>query len=431
MSTLFNEIDDLKRTILDELADGQWHPLYKLTKQIDKGNAKAKDFKVLLSGELDNLVEVGVLLNGENESYRFRSENLETWRELSGNPQLSEKKYLPRWFGNILEDDGWVLAPLKNYDLVHFKADSKLSRQTLLNHLNLKPTLVQLDGGLYRVFSTNGEETFALVKELQQEFPEYEIRSMRLEQDLKRRDLGDLPPAYLSDLCKYYGNFAKILLRPYKTSIAKHIPDADDEQQQIYLWVLDAVQRFDDTKSIPFAAYLSSSLQKWVHNLNRNAFGRSVADAELRHARAINNFKTEHGRDPRVDELAEILDEDISTVKKESMVINTVVNLRNVTPIHTEETEIPIASSELVDDNIDKVVKNTLLSAAIVTAVREDMEDEKTPKDLTGLFGVYYDFWGKETSTKKTKMWLRSTKTQNTIKRVLSRAQNKIRKNDE
>lgn len=428
----FDEVTELERTILDELSDGQWHPLYKLSKQVTKtNNVKAKEFKQLLETELTNLVDVGLLIYGENESYRFNSTLLESWREFSGNPRLTEKKYLPRWFGGILEDDGWGLAPLKVYDLVHFKSDSSLSRNRLLEHLGLKPSLVQLDGGLYRVFSTNGEETFNKIKELQNDYPNFDIRSMRLETNLRRRDLEDLPSGYLSDLCGYYGKFAKVLLRPYKTSIAKHIPDPDDEQQQIYLWVLDAVQRYDDSTSIPFAAYLSSSLAKWVHNLNRNAFGRSVADAELKHSRAISKFKIENGRDPRVDELANALDEDIATVKKDSLVIATVVNLRNIAPIHTEETEIPITSSEMVDDNLDRMVKNTLLSAAIITSVKEDIENEKTPKDLTGLFGVYYDYWGKETAPKKIKMWLRTQKTQTTIKRVLARAQDKIRKNGE
>lgn len=426
----FNNITDLKRNILDELSDGQWHPLYKLSKQVSRGNVKTKNFKEFLQQELDGLVEENIVLLGDNESYRFRSDILEDWRSVSGNPLLEEKKYLPRWFGGIIEDDGWELAPLKSYDLVHFKADSKLSRDHLLTHLNLRPSLVQLDNGLYRVFSQDGVDTFEKIKMLQQNNPEYKIRSMRLESDLKRRDLEDLPAGYFSDLCKYYGKFAKVLLRPYKTSIMKHIPDADDEQQQIYLWVLDAVQRYDGTKSIPFAAYLSSSLTKWVHNLNRNAFGRSVADAELKHSRAISSFNIEHGRDPKVEELAGLLNEDIATVKKDSFVINTVVNLRNVAPIHTEETEIPIASSDLVDDNLDRIVRNSLLSAAIVTAVKEDMISEKTPRDLTGLFGIYYDYWGKETSSKKIKMWLRTAKTQTTIKRVLARAHDKLRKND-
>lgn len=429
MNITFTNLTPLSRKILDELSDGQWHPITKITKNIERGSLKSQEFKNVLSEELTNLVNSDLLLSGNNNSYRFQSEQLFPWREISGNPRIEDKQYQPRRFGGLLEDDGWAKAPLKDYDLVHFKADGSLSRQTVHATVGGKISLIQIENGLYRIFNKNGEEVLENLKELKENQPHYEIRSMRLEKELKRRDLEDLPAGYLSDLCKYYGKFAKILLRPYASVIAKHIPDHDDVQQQIYLWVLDAVQRYDDSTSIPFAAYLGTSLTKWVHNLNRNAFGRSVADAELKHSRAITTFKLEHGREPRVEELAKILDVEVSAVKKESLVINTVVNLRNVATIHTEETDIPIPSTEMVDDNLNQLVTNTLLSASIVTAVREDMAKRNTQKDLTGLLAVYYETWGAVAASKKTKMWLRTSKTQTTMKRVLLLAKERMRKN--
>lgn len=429
MRQSFSNLTELSRNILDELSDGQWHPFYKINKNVERGSAKAKEFKTVLSEELERLVDYDVLMAGENESYRFRSDILEGWRAVSDNPQILEKQYQPRWFGGILEDDGWVKAPLKSYDLVHFKADSSLTREILHKKLGGRLALIQIDSGLYRVFSTDGQASFEKIKEIKESISAYDIRSMRLEKDLKRRDLDDLPPLYLSDLCKYYGKFAKVLLRPYNSSITKHIPDHDDVQQQIYLWVLDAVQRYDDSKSIPFAAYLGTSLTKWVFNLNRTSFGRSVADAELKHSRAINNFKIMHGREPKMEELAELLGEDVAAIKRDSLVINTVVNLRNISTIHTEESDIPIPSNELVDDNLDALVSNTLLSAAIITAVKEDMKNRNANRDLSGLLGIYYESWGQDISTKKIKMWTRSAKTQETIKRVLEIVALKLRKN--
>lgn len=422
-------LTDLSIKVLDELSDGQWHPLYKISKNVDRGNIKAKEFKDLLSHELKALAETGVIMSGENDSYRFVSDKLENWRSVSTNPKINEPKYQPRWFGGIIEDDGWELAPLKEYDLVHFKADADLTRKKVHEYVQGRLNLIQIDNGLYRVFSNDGAESFENIKKLKEEYPDYNIRSMRLEKNLRRRDLDDLPRKYLAELCEYYGRFAKSLLKPYMSSVTKHISDKDDIQQQLYLWILDAIQRYDATKSIPFAAYLGTSLTKWVFNLNRSAFGRSVADAELKHSRAINTYKMEHGREPKPEELAEILGEDVSTIKKDSMVINTVVNLRNVSTIHTEEEDIPIPSKELVDDNIEKMVNSSILSAAIITAVKEDMLKRNNTKDLSGLLGIYYENWGTENSSKKVKMWLRTTKTQESIQRVLTIVKQKIRKN--
>jgi DNA-directed RNA polymerase specialized sigma subunit len=408
-------INKVRSQILDELSDGQWHPFYKINKKIERGSSKAKEFKNVLNEELEQLVADDVLIAGNNESYRFKSSELMAWRAVSDNPILDERQYQPRWFGGILEDDGWILAKLKEYDLVHFRADSSLSRKDLHEIVGGKLSLIQIEEGLYRVFSTNGEETFEKIKEVKDNYLNYEIRGMRLEKNLRRRDLEDLPPQYVAQLCEYYGKFAKILLRSYMSSITKHLPDPDDIQQQIYLWVLDAIQRYDAETSIPFAAYLGTSLKKWVFNLNRKAFGRAVADAELKHSRAIGDFKAENGREPRPEELAELLKEDVSSTKKDSHAINTVFNLRNISTINSDDSEIPLPSDKFVEDNIDNLVNNTLLTAAIITAAKQDMGGHR---DLVGLVGVYYENWGSEHKSKRIKMWVRSVKTQEAIKRV-------------
>lgn len=420
MSIYLNSPTEIQTQILDELSDGQWYPLYKITKKIERGSEKIKIFKQKLSDELETLVDEDILISGGQDSYRFNSEHLEDWRTMSSNPKIHTKQYQPRYFGGILEDEGWLLATLKTQDLVHFRAEPNLSRQILHTQVGGKLSKIQLDEGLYRVFSSNGEETFKLIQEIKEEYPHYEIRGMRLEKNLRRRELDDLPTGFVNDLAKYYGQFAKVLLRAYMSSVTKHISDPDDIQQQIYIWVLDAIQRYDAETSIPFAAYLSNSLGKWVYNLNRKAYGRSVADAELKHARMVNEFKMEHGRDPRPEELAVLLNEDIKSVKDDIAIITTVTNLRNIGTINRdEEHELPLPSEDRVEENIDRLVNNMLLSAAITTAAKAEY---KKGKGLNGLIGLYVETWGKDKVTKKTKTWSKTTSTQESMKRVMKRA---------
>ena len=410
----------LRSRILDELSDGQWHPLYKINKKIERGTEKARQFKEKIGDELSKLVEDEILIAGNNESFRFNSDELVLWRNISTNSFINERQYLPRWFGGILEDDGWLLSELKKYDLVHFRADSSLTRTQIHKAVGGKLSLIQIDDGLFRVFSHSGEEIFSTIQEFKDMNPSYDIRGMRLERNLRRRELEDLPPRFVDDLVKYYGQFAKVLLRAYMSSINKHLSDPDDIQQQIYLWVLDAIQRYDAETSIPFAAYLSASLKKWVFNLNRKAYGRAVADAELKHARAIAEFKANNGRDPRPEELAEFLQEDVSATKKDSAVINTVFNLRNISTINSEESEIQLPADNLVEDNIDGLINNTLLSAAITTATKHEMKTKY--RDISGLVGIYYDTWGADYRSKRIKMWSKTAKTQESMKKVMNAA---------
>lgn len=418
-----HNITDIQTRILDELSDGQWYPLYKITKKIERGSEKAKVFKQKLAKELELLVNHQILISGGEDSYRFDGKQLEGWRKVSQNPKIHTKQYQPRYFGGILEDEGWLLADLKTQDLVHFRAEPDLTREKIHKLIGGKLSRIQIDEGLYRVFSTNGDKVFNTLKDFKEnDGKSFEIRGMRLEKNLRRRELDDLPPQFVNDLSKYYGQFAKVLLRGYMSSVTKHISDPDDIQQQIYIWVLDAIQRYDAKTSIPFAAYLSASLAKWVFNLNRKAYGRAVADAELKHSRMVNDFKLEHGRDPKVEELAELLQEDVRTVKGDLIVINTVLNLRNISSINRdEEHELPLPADINVEDNLDKLVNNMLLSAAITTAAKEEF---KETKNLVGLIGLYYQTWGSDTPNKKVKSWVKNSSTQEAVKNIMVKAKN-------
>lgn len=408
--------DSLHGQILDEMSDGQWHAVYKLNRRIERGNHKAKDFKVILADSLDLLVGRGILLAGNNESYRFRDEHLTRWRNCSVNPILQEKQYQPRYFGNLLEDDGWLLAQLKDYDLIHFRAEPNLAREDVKDLLSIELNAIQIEEGLFRILLKEGsEEKILQLKEFQKENPHYEINGIRLESNLKRRDLNDLPKRYLDDLVKYYGQFAKVLLRSRMTSITKHVPDNDDIQQQIYLWVLDAVQRYDAETSIPFAAYLGTLLKKWVFNLNRKSYGRSVADVELKHVRAVTAFKLEHNRDPTPEELSDVLEQSSETTKKDFYIINTVSNLRNVSSIYSEETEMQLPHESSVEQSIEDRVKSTLISAGITTAAKKQFKDKET---IDGLIAAYYNTWGREYNSKRIKSWLKTAKIQELTKNL-------------
>lgn len=418
----------LEAKILDELADGQWHPLYKIKKNVDAtAPSNPKSSKETLLKALTELADQGLLLAGVNDSFRFQATQLKNWRVTSETLDRTNKQYEPRWFGGILEDDGWVLAELKTYDLIHFRADSDIGKKEIMELTKESSGSVQIDeDGLFRVFSTPNSSTYNIIKATKLTHPDWKISGVRLEKSLKRRDLEDLPPRYVSDLCEYYGVFAKVLLRSHMSSITKHLPEPDDIQQQIYMWVIDAIQRYDATTSIPFGAYLGTALKKWVFNLNRKAFGRSVADAELKHSRAIAEFKLNNGREPRAEELAGVLDTDLSTVKKDSMAINTVLNLRNTGTIYQEDNELPIPSGVLTHDNIDNLIDKMLLSAAITTAAFKHIDNN----GLAGLTGIFYENWGSNHKNKKINAWLKNIKVQDSIKTVLGEAQEILKEND-
>lgn len=412
---------EFETLLLDSIADGQWHPSTKIWSRFSDATKhfEEKPTKPEMLDKLNEMATANLLLSGANQSYRFNSSELETWRLISPSLDRTSQQLTPRYFGGILEDDGWSKAPLRECHLIHFKASDRLSKPVLSKLVNVPQKMINLnEDGLFKIYSYNQEHTYNRVKELKLEFPEYTISGIRLEPNLRRRDIEELPSRYFSDMCKHYGHFAKILLRGQISSIKKHLPEDDDAQQQIYLWVIEAIKRYDDSTSIPFAAYLGTNIKKWVYDLNRKAYGRSIADKELKHSRAINEFRNREERNPTSEELAELLGTTTDEVNKEKEDINTVVNLRNQKAIEYDDFEIPLPSEDQTDAHLDNLIESTILSASITTASK--LPNGK--RNIAGLVAIYYRTWGVDIENKRIRSWLRSKSTVQSFEEITAQA---------
>lgn len=375
-------------SILDDMSDGQWHPTNKLLKRFPTAN-KGNDIKE----SLELLVSYGYLTPGANSSYRMQEKHVRSWRTHRGLHMDARDSRSPRFFGGMLEDDGWSKAPLRDCDLLHFRAESHVTASTIQAWLGARGRATQDEDGLLRIATQQGSAIYRDLKQWSLDEPALYIKGVRLNPNAKRRNLDELPPGFINDMCIFYGSFAHILLRNSMSSIKKHISEEDDIQQQIYLWILDAAARYDEKTCIPFAAYLSAVSQKWVHNLNRKAHGRSAADNELKHSRAIATFLGQNGRAPSIKELSEILGEDVAKVTQDSMSIRTVGNLRNMTTLDSEDFTIPLVAEENFSGKVEKDTERTLLSAALVsTALEQSVEDSTS---LNALFSIIDKTWSR------------------------------------
>lgn len=385
----------LTQTILDEISDGQWHPMNKLSKSF----ASKKDSHTIdeLMESIESLVEKTYLIAGENTSFRMPDKYVRQWRNQRNLGLETKDSRSPRYFGGVLEDEGWTKAPLKPCELLHFRANSHVNTRVIQEHIGELGKASQDEDGLLRIITLHGSEIYVSLKAWGKENPELGITGVRLNPNAKRRDIDELPAGFMDDLCLFYGSFARVLLRKSMSSITKHIPEQEDIQQQIYLWIIDAVARYDEKTCIPFAAYLSAVLQKWVHNLNRKAHGRSAADNELKHARAIALFETTNGRTPTMVELAEGLGESVEKVQKDSISIRMVSNLRSMTTLDSDDFTVPLVAKETTTDEVEQELEKTLLSAALISTALEQAENTNNGS-LFAFFAVIDKTWNKEKS---------------------------------
>lgn len=378
--------------VLDELSDGQWHPMSKITRKCsDKKSCPATSIR----DTVIDFGERGYFMIGANNSFRMPEKYVRQWRMSRGLTMDTVDSHSPRFFGGILEDDGWVHAPLTNYELLNFRANSGITSMHIQERIGNRGKVTQVEDGLFRILSLVGQEVYDELKEWDEEDRNVGIHGLRLTKDAQRRDIHQLPAEYLSNLCDFYGKFGYVLLRNNMSSVKKHLPDNDDVQQQIYIWVLDAVERYDDSTCIPFAAYLHDMLQRWVHNLNRKSHGRAAADNELKHSRAIANFESKTGRYPSLQELADILDESLEKVTKDSMSIKVVSDLRSATTLDSEDFDIPLVSSERADKSVEARLEKTLLSAALVTSALE-LDETTRGSSITAFLSIADKTWNRD-----------------------------------
>lgn len=313
----------------------------------------------------------------------------------------------PLVFGGLTEAEGWAIAPITPRDRVHFRTDRELPLADFRAALPASVTVTYDEGdGLYRVDGETGtaEALAGLIRAWCAEHG-YATVGLRPENGVRRRAPRDLPPAFLDGLCRHYCRVSLKRLQRNMSTIRLHLPDNDDIDQQVAEWVLKAVSQYDETKSVPFGAFLATQLSKWVHDLGRNAYGRTAADTENKQQKAVAAFTAEHQRRPSEKELAEYMGQSVATLRRNSQTVATLNGLRNLQSLDggTDTVEFVVPDSAEVPDEIMGEAEQTLLSHALTAACAPDptaRRDQRAAQpNVLGWATWYLTTWGGQTKT--------------------------------
>ncbi len=314
----------------------------------------------------------------------------------------------PLVFGGVPEAEGWALAPITPRDRVHFRTDHELPLEEFRRELPDGVTVSYDQGeGLYRVDGACG--TASVLAEWVRAWCAGRGTAtvgLRAETDVRRRAPRDLPPAFLDELCRHYGPVSLKRLQRNMSTIRLHLPDPDDLGQQVYEWVLKAVSQYDETKGVPFGAFLATQLSKWVHDLGRNAHGRTAADTEHKQQKAIAAFLAENQRRPSEKELAAYMGQSVATLRRNSQTVATLNGLRNLQSLDgvgPDATEIMLPDAHEAPDEIMGEAEQTLLSHALTAACAPDPDarpDQRAGQpNVLGWATWYLTTWGGQTKT--------------------------------
>lgn len=387
-----------------ELSDAQWHPETRVVRHAMRTKKFSNPEEVLEI--LAEAVERGEILRGEsnvgnrhNVSYRMDGNYVRLWRSIRGLPEKAtpQKMNAPRVFGGIIEDDIWEQVPLYTFDVVHFHT-SESGAEITKEAIGLHGMTVYNFEGLARVYTLEGSFAYNILQSLAQERPELEISGIRFDHNVRRREIQDLPTAFAREFFDFYGKFGQRLIYKNGSSIEKYLNSKDDIQQQIYLWVIDAYQRYDASTNIPFAAFLSGRISQWVHDLPRKAYGRAVSDAELHISRARTEFLMSNNRYPTIEELSDMLNEPIEKIRKKLESVESVSKIRTAESLtNSEGDSIDIVGEEDSTTRIEKETEQQIISLALTTSA---LTVKRTPQVVSWL-NIYQRVWGTDTTRKE------------------------------
>jgi hypothetical protein len=313
----------------------------------------------------------------------------------------------PLVFGGIPEAEGFARTPITPRDRVHFRVDRDLPVAEFRAELPDGVTVSHDHGeGLFRVDGAPGSA--ALLADWIRAWCSgrgITTVGLRAETDVRRREPRDLPPAFLDELCRHYGPVSLKRLQRNMSTIRLHLPDPDDLGQQVFEWVLKAVAQYDETKGVPFGAFLATQLSKWVHDLGRNAHGRTAADTEHKQQKAIAAFIAEHQRRPSEKELAAYMGQSVETLRRNSQTVATLNGLRNLQSLDggPDATEVLLPDTSEAPDEIMGEAEQTLLSHALTAAAAPDptaRRDQRAGQpNVLGWATWYLTTWGGRTKT--------------------------------
>lgn len=276
------------------VGDGMWYSATKWRKLAQVSESELQDW-------IQKKTNEGKLLQSSTGAMSYRypyTEVLEWHNRIGMNPgdQVLEHIFPARVWDGKTETEGFLDAPLRTIDIVTFRADSSVAKQITQDLRGIARVRETLPG-LYRAYCGCGAYVRELIEEKGYKLHETEgKRSLSIQTDAKRRELIDFSEEFCLGMLEFYRGFAASLTKPSAETISIFLPDQYERDAQILSWVLFAIEKFDESASVPFSGYLDNVLKRWPYDLPTLHLGSELSDFQRSRSRAIKQLSKEHGK---------------------------------------------------------------------------------------------------------------------------------------
>lgn len=318
-----------------------------------------------------------------NDSYRAKYDEIIHWYSLQDDITIEDKiipnNYPPRLWGGMTEVESFQNAPLRDTSTITFETqDDELLKKCILALSGV--ARVRLDkGGKYRAYGlSNTYIRQVLTKSLTSE--EMKALNVKRRTTMRRRELTDFSPEFVEEAIQFYIPFTRNVLKNHMSTIKLFLPDTNEIDSQITIWIIEAMRKFDESLPIPFSGYLNSVMRFWPYNLPDEMLGKELSSFQREKQKAIQALTVDEEESGLFsnEDIAEQMNIDFKKYIQLNSEHEAWVNERNSTELNwsdssNEKTGTLVGANE--EKFHDRDLSNSISIALIKSAINtEDFE---------------------------------------------------------
>lgn len=275
------------------VSDGMWYSFEKWKRLAQVTEAELQEW-------IDKSLANGQLIQSETgaKSFRVGHEFIKEWyaenRLPEGVDQLLDFLFPPRIWGGMTEVEGFLEAPLRDICIVSFICSSHVADEVTEALKGVARVRVDRRGD-YKAYGLSVPYIKKIIQGVFEKHPDANTGRIYSRNEFKRREMVDFSRAYVDSIVDFYVDFGKSLAKKQKETIQIFLPDYQDQRSQMVMWVITAIEKFDESASVPFSGYLDSVLKRWPYDLATDYLGKDLSAFQRERSRALARLREKHG----------------------------------------------------------------------------------------------------------------------------------------
>lgn len=276
------------------ISDGMWYSQPKWRKL---AKVSEETIDTWINAHLENKMLIQSPTGAK--SYRFPLSSIKKWYDdhnldldnhLNHNVQLLDFLFPPRIWAGLTETEGFLQSPRREIGVVSFICSIKVANE-ITERLKGIARVREVEPNKYKAYCLDSSYVKSIIEEIYETYDDQDVDKIWGRAVVKRRELVDFPIEFRQGLVMFYKKFGKNMVKSTMDTISIFLPDPDDQDTQIIIWIITAIEKFDESGCVPFSGYLNTVLKRWPYDLPQLELGKELSDFQRARAKAIVSLK--------------------------------------------------------------------------------------------------------------------------------------------